>query len=178
MRPFTSTISLEEARRRLDAAVTPIARTERVALALAAGRVAAQDVTSPIDVPPFARSAMDGYALVAADTIGATREQPARLRIVERIYTADEAEYCRRMRRPWRRFATRFAGKEAVMKSLGLGARGVNWTDIEILGRGKPQVRLSGKVAARAESLGVTRIEVSLTHGEDTAIAIAVAVGA
>ena len=82
------------------------------------------------------------------------------------------------MKRPWRRFATRFAGKEAVMKSLGLGARGVNWTDIEILGRGKPQVRLAGKVAARAEALGVSRIEISLTHGEDTAIAVAVAVGA
>ena len=45
MRPFTSTISLEEARRRLAAAVRPIARTERVPLADAAGRVAAADVT-------------------------------------------------------------------------------------------------------------------------------------
>ena len=80
------------------------------------------------------------------------------------------------MKRPWRRFATRFAGKEAVMKSLGLGARGLRWTDIEILGRGKPMVRLAGRVAARAEALGVTRMEVSLTHGEDTAIAVAVAV--
>ena len=100
-----------------------------------------------------------------------------RPRFVERVYTAAEAEYCRRMRSPWRRFATRFAGKEAVMKSLGLGARGVAWTDIEILGRGKPQVRLSGRVAERAAALGVTRVEISLTHGEDTAIAVAVAVG-
>ena len=69
MRPFTSTISLDEARRRLTAAVRPIARTERVALDVAAGRVAAADITSPIDVPPFARSAMDGYAVVAADTV-------------------------------------------------------------------------------------------------------------
>src|SRR4029077_8022969 len=73
MRPFTSTISLDEARRRLDAAVRPIARTERVRLEEAAGRVAAADVTSVIDVPPFARAAMDGYAVVAADTDGATR---------------------------------------------------------------------------------------------------------
>ena len=87
MRPFTSTISLDEARRRLAAAVVPIERTERIRLDRASGRVAATDVTSPIDVPPFPRSAMDGYALIAADTEGATRERPARLRIVERVYT-------------------------------------------------------------------------------------------
>ena len=87
MRPFTSTISLEEARRRLTAAIRPIARTERVTLADAAGRVVASSVTSTIDVPPFARSAMDGYAVIAADTTAATREAPARLRIAERIYT-------------------------------------------------------------------------------------------
>ncbi len=87
MRPFTSTISFDEARRRLNEAVRPIARTERVELERAAGRVAAEDVTSSIDVPPFARSAMDGYAVVAADTTAATSDSPASLRIVERIYT-------------------------------------------------------------------------------------------
>jgi len=87
MRPFTSTISLEEARRRLAAAVRPIARTERVRLEDAAGRVAATDVTSPIDVPPFARSAMDGYAVIAADTSDASRSGPRRLRLLDRIYT-------------------------------------------------------------------------------------------
>jgi molybdenum cofactor synthesis domain-containing protein len=87
MRPFSSTISLDEARRRLDAAVRPIARTERARLEDAAGRVAAADVISAIDVPPFARSAMDGYAVRAADTKGATRSAPVRLRMLDRIYT-------------------------------------------------------------------------------------------
>src|SRR5215210_7058702 len=87
MRPFTSTISLDEARRRLDANGRPIARTERVPLDAAAGRVAAADVQSPRDVPPFARSAMDGYAVIAADTIDAAAQMPVRLRIVDRIYT-------------------------------------------------------------------------------------------
>jgi molybdopterin molybdotransferase len=87
MRPFTSTISLEEARRRLDAAVGPIARTERVPLEAASGRVASADVTSSIDVPRFARSAMDGYAVIAADTGGATRSTPISLRLLDRIYT-------------------------------------------------------------------------------------------
>jgi molybdopterin molybdotransferase len=87
MRPFSSTISLDEARRRLDTAVRPIARTERARLDDAAGRVAAADVISAIDVPPFARSAMDGYAVMAADTEGASRSAPARLRMLDRIYT-------------------------------------------------------------------------------------------
>src|ERR1700720_2511926 len=87
MRPFASTISLDEARGRLDAAVRPIARTERVRLEDAAGRVASGDVTSPMDVPPFARAAMDGYAVVAADTSAATRSTPVRLRQLDRIYT-------------------------------------------------------------------------------------------
>jgi molybdopterin molybdotransferase len=87
MRPFTSTISFDEARRRLDAAVVPIARTERVALGAAPGRVAAEDISSSIDVPPFSRAAMDGYAVIAADTSGASAGSPVRLRIVDRLYT-------------------------------------------------------------------------------------------
>ena len=87
MRPFTSTISLEEAKKRLESAVRPIARTERVRLEDATGRVAAADVTSPIDVPPFSRSAMDGYAVLSADTVSSTRSAPVRLRLLDRIYT-------------------------------------------------------------------------------------------
>jgi molybdopterin molybdotransferase len=87
MRPFTSTIPLDEARRRLAAAVRPITRTERIGITAAAGRVAAVDVTSTIDVPPFARAAMDGYAVVSADTARATAESPVRLRLIDRIFT-------------------------------------------------------------------------------------------
>ncbi len=87
MRPFTSTISIDEARSRLAAGARPIGRTERVPLALASGRVAAADVTSSGFVPPFSRSAMDGYALVAADTASATGDRPVSLRILERVFT-------------------------------------------------------------------------------------------
>ena len=54
----------------------PIDRTERVALADANGRVLAEDVVATADVPPFARAAMDGYAVRAEDTAGASRERP------------------------------------------------------------------------------------------------------
>jgi molybdopterin molybdotransferase len=87
VRPFTSTISIDEARRRLAASVRPVARTERIPLVSAAGRVAAADIASPGFVPPFSRSAMDGYAVVAADTTGATRDRPVALRVVERVFT-------------------------------------------------------------------------------------------
>ena len=91
MRPFKSTISLDEARARLAAGVRPIERTERVSLADAPGRVAAADIASPIAVPPFSRSAMDGYAVLAADTTAATRERPVRLRVIDRVYTGQAA---------------------------------------------------------------------------------------
>jgi molybdenum cofactor synthesis domain-containing protein len=89
VRPFTSTITIDEARRRLRDGVRPIERTERVPLAQAAGRVAAADVRSSVFVPPFSRSAMDGYALIAADTASAAADRPARLRILERVYTGN-----------------------------------------------------------------------------------------
>ena len=87
MRPFTSTISLDEARRRLDAHVRPIARTERIPLHDAGGRVAAADVQSSLDVPPFARSAMDGYAVVAGDLENASKDTPVILGVLDRLYT-------------------------------------------------------------------------------------------
>ena len=54
-----------------------IDRRERVPLLEARGRVLAADVVAAADVPPFDRASMDGYAVIAADTAGATREQPA-----------------------------------------------------------------------------------------------------
>jgi molybdenum cofactor synthesis domain-containing protein len=87
MRPFASTISLEAARRLLRDHLRPITRIERVGLLAAAGRVAASEVISAIDVPAFDRAAMDGYAVVASDTAAATVAVPARLRLLDRIYT-------------------------------------------------------------------------------------------
>ena len=87
MRPFGGTISLDEARRRIDAAVQPIERTERIALPQATGRVLADDVVAGADVPPFARAAMDGYAVRAGDTSGASKEVPRVLTRVATLYT-------------------------------------------------------------------------------------------
>jgi molybdenum cofactor synthesis domain-containing protein len=89
MRPFKSTISVEDARALLRAGVRPISRIDSLDLADAAGRVAAADLASTIFVPPFSRSAMDGYAIIAEDTHGASRDRPVRLRIAERVFTGN-----------------------------------------------------------------------------------------
>ena len=67
----------------------PIDRVQRVPLEQAAGRVAAVDVISAIDVPPFTRAAMDGYAVVAADTANASAQAPAELELVDRVFTGE-----------------------------------------------------------------------------------------
>jgi molybdopterin molybdotransferase len=89
VRPFAQTIPLEEARRLVHEAIVPLVRDETVALDVADGRVLAEDVVAPMDQPPFDRSAMDGYAVRAADVAGATRVAPRVLREIGRAYTAE-----------------------------------------------------------------------------------------
>src|SRR5688572_11147266 len=87
MKPIKETIPLEEARQLIADACRPIDRTERVRLVDANGRVAASDVRSTRDVPPFARAGMDGFALRAEDTFGASRYEPKTLRVIDKVYT-------------------------------------------------------------------------------------------
>ncbi len=98
-------------------------------------------------------------------------------RFAERCFTDHEREYAFRFANPARRFAARFAGKEAVMKSMGTGWRRIRWTDIEITGGGKPTVRMSGNAMRRAEMLGVTEVMVTITHTDTSALVMAIAVG-
>ena len=91
MRPFTDTLPFDEALRRVHAGARPIERTERVALSDADGRVLEGDVTAPIDVPPFDRAAMDGYAVIAADTTGASASAPVSLELAGRLFTGEVA---------------------------------------------------------------------------------------
>src|ERR1700757_3973049 len=70
----------------------------------------------------------------------------------ERCFTEAEREYCDSRANPAQHYAARFAGKEAVGKALGFGvAVHFAWREVEIAGRPKPSVRLSGRLAARAE---------------------------
>jgi molybdenum cofactor synthesis domain-containing protein len=87
MRPFGETISLDEARAIIDRSLRPIERLERVPLEAAHGRVLAEEIVASADVPPFSRAAMDGYAVRAADTTGATPARPAILTCIEKVFT-------------------------------------------------------------------------------------------
>jgi len=76
-----SMLSVEEALERVLGAFHPL-EPERVPILEALGRVLAGDVYAGVDVPPHANSSMDGYAVLAADTAGAGRRAPSRLRVI------------------------------------------------------------------------------------------------
>ena len=80
-------VSIDTARGILAVHGDAVTRVERVGLDAASGRVAAQHVYASLDVPPFSRAAMDGYAVKAADTVTATHGAPARLTLVASIFT-------------------------------------------------------------------------------------------
>jgi holo-[acyl-carrier protein] synthase len=95
------------------------------------------------------------------------------VRFLSRVYTDAELKLCRNH---VPELAVRFAGKEAVMKALGTGRRGVSWRDIEILRnkRNAPMVYLHGRARSRAQKLGITDVAISLSHSRDYAIASAI----
>jgi holo-[acyl-carrier protein] synthase len=96
----------------------------------------------------------------------------------DRCFTPAEQAYCDSRPNPAESYAGRFAGKEAVGKALGFGvARAFAWKEIEIVGRPKPAVRLSGRLQAAAERVGVRAIDLSMTHSRELAQAVAVATG-
>ena len=97
----------------------------------------------------------------------------------DRCFTPAEQAYCDARANPAESYAGRFAGKEAVGKALGFGVSGAfAWKEIEIVGRPKPSVRLSGRLAAVAARNGVRAIDLSMTHSRELAQAVAVATDA
>ena len=113
-------------------------------------------------------------------------------RFAQRCFTPHEQKYAEGFARPARlprrrRYAARYAGRRqgggtaaaraALMKSFGAGYRQLRWTDIEITGGGKPTANLTGTAAARAALLGVTQVEVAITHTDAEALVFAVALG-
>jgi holo-[acyl-carrier protein] synthase len=94
----------------------------------------------------------------------------------DRCFTPAEQAYCESRANPAQSYAGRFAGKEAVGKALGFGvARAFAWKEIEIIGRPKPSVHLSGRLAVIAERSGLREIDLSMTHSRELAQAVAVA---
>lgn len=90
---------------------------------------------------------------------------------LRRVYTDPELKLYRNQPSS---LAARFAGKEAVIKALGPQTKGISWREIEILSDsgGKPSVRLHGKAQEQADSLGLDKLAISLSHSKEYAIAL------
>ena len=116
-----------------------------------------------------------GVDLVEVDRLRLSRHGE---RLLNRLFTLAERADCGTGPSRWPSLAARFAAKEAVLKALGTGLRGMTWQDIEIRrdALGKPVTHLRGGAQARARAIGVGQVLVSLSHTREQAIAQAVAV--
>lgn len=97
-------------------------------------------------------------------------------RFLRRVFTVGEIAFCQmKKRNAAESFAARFAAKEAAAKALGTGiSRGVSWLEIEVRREPgeRPTLSLSGRAAERAAAMGVRRMQLTLTHSRDVAMAI------
>jgi molybdopterin molybdotransferase len=81
-------ISIEEAKR-LIWDETPVLKKEKIEIIDSLGRVIAEDIISDFDIPPFDRSAMDGFAILSDDTFSASKENPVLLEVIGEIKAGD-----------------------------------------------------------------------------------------
>ncbi|MBM3790648.1 MAG: holo-ACP synthase [Acidobacteria bacterium] len=98
-------------------------------------------------------------------------------RFVRRLFTPAEAEFCRRHHDPVPYFAVRFAAKEALFKALGTGwSGGVSWLEVEVTREEQqaPSMTLTGKAEELSRSLGARTVHVSLSHSDESAVAIVI----
>ena len=114
-----------------------------------------------------------GIDLTEIDRIAGVLERHGE-RFLARIFLPGEIRTRRHARSLAEHVAGRFAAKEAAMKALGLGWRGLAFRDIEVGRdeRGKPLVTFHGAARRRAEALRVRSAEVTITHGREIAAAV------
>lgn len=123
-----------------------------------------------------------GNDLAEVDRIKTAVDDPRiGTRFRDRVYTKGEQDYCESRRAAkYQSYAARFAAKEATMKALGKGwGRYVGWLDIEVVRKrgSRPEIVLHGKAKEYAESLGIKRFHLALTHTAMLAEAVVVAEG-
>ncbi len=95
----------------------------------------------------------------------------------DRLFSDAERAYADRRNDPTERYAARFAAKEAVMKAMGVGLWKFKLRDVEVVKArsGAPSIRLHGRAAEMADERSITQWLLTMTHTENTAFAIAVA---
>jgi len=100
-----------------------------------------------------------------------------RKHFLERIYTQEEIKVNPRGEFRFQELAGRFAAKEAFFKAIKSGwRRGVTFSDVIVLNEpsGAPYIKLNGRAKEIAQSLGVNKIFVSISHTEDLATGIVI----
>ena len=117
-----------------------------------------------------------GVDIVEIERMRAALERRPAMR--ERLFSDKEREYCDQRNRPEIHYAMRFAAKEAVLKALGTGFRGMRFKDVEVMRdeSGRPAPVLYGRAAEVASERGVIEMHVSLSFTHTTAVASAVAI--
>jgi holo-[acyl-carrier protein] synthase len=98
-------------------------------------------------------------------------------RFIRRVFTSAEQEFCETRRDPAPHYAVRFAAKEALFKALGTGwAKGLSWQDVEVVRREEnaPILVLSRAAEKQSRELGTRSIHVSLSHSDDSALAVVI----
>lgn len=99
-------------------------------------------------------------------------------RFLQRVFTADEIQYCSSRKLATQHFAGRWAAKGAVLKALGTAwTRDIAWRDIEVQAEpaGRPQIVLRGEVSELADRVGAEQLLISIGHCRTHATAYAMA---
>jgi holo-[acyl-carrier protein] synthase len=120
-----------------------------------------------------------GVGVDAVDLARFARVLGRRSTVADRLFTAGELAYARSAPDPVPRLSTRFAAKEAVMKALGVGLWAYPFHDVEVVrtGMDAPGLVLSGAAERLARRRGVVRWHLALSHTDEVALALVVAVG-
>jgi molybdenum cofactor synthesis domain-containing protein len=91
-RPFKELKPFDEAFDLIMKRITPVTETEKIPIEKSLNRILAEDVSAPLDVAPFNRAAMDGYAVKAKDTYNATDLSPITLKSIGAVYAGDSTD--------------------------------------------------------------------------------------
>ena len=101
-------------------------------------------------------------------------------RLLKKIFTENERRYCESRLNRLAHYTARFAAKEAVLKALGTGwSGGIKWTDVDVIHvkTGEVKAQLEGVARHVAEEKGVKRVQISISHTDRYATAVAIAEG-
>ena len=116
-----------------------------------------------------------GVDIIEIERIKATLKKYGE-KFINRIFTENEIKYCESFKNSYRKYATKFAAKEAVAKALGTGIGKIQWKDIEILNspNGAPYVKLNNSAKEYFKKINAQKIFLSISDTENLTIAFVI----